>query len=148
MWLSHTLLLTIAFTIYPQAQGSDLSNCVQSCLPDIQSAWCTGDEEGVELEKCKCQRIATGGEVPCIKDSCPKSDQAAYAATVPEYCRDSLFPNITVTATPTPTSTQDSSAGAEATTSAGGSPSSTNAAGVVAQTPIAVVGGLLAAMLV
>ncbi|KAJ5815363.1 hypothetical protein N7474_007140 [Penicillium riverlandense] len=136
------LLGTASLLAMTQSVWAANSQCVENCeVKHATVSWCNGNETGKALAKCTCASFTTTTPmIKCIKE-CPTADQSQFAAGLPSMCRGELFPGVKVSSTTT------TSASGEAT-STGASPTTTNGAAINAPTQIAMVGAVLAGLLV
>ena len=157
MWICTQFVGTLLLaTRLVSGQSSKFPECVQTCITDNPtSSFCDGDETGADLDNCTCQSLSGSLLVQCIQ-TCPQSDQAAYAAVVPESCRGQLFPGVTVTSTPSSTRGQSQSTSSENTATTQTSATITGQPGSTATPDIApghhvpgfvAAGGILAAFI-
>lgn len=121
---SSTLLLAAASAITAIAQSRDHPECIEKCITPT-SSFCDGDETGAAKDKCTCDTYNTSAMIPCMR-KCSTSDQASFAAIVPESCRAALFPGVTVDEAAETAS--ESSAAATSTTGGGGASQTSEAA--------------------
>ncbi|KAJ5605823.1 hypothetical protein N7510_008604 [Penicillium lagena] len=126
------------------------SQCVQTCETSHPAiSMCTGSETGKALAECTCASFtAASPMIKCIKQ-CPTADQSQYAAGLPSLCRGELFPGVKVSsATTTSASGGATSASASPSQTTPASATTTNGAAINAPTQIAMVGAVLAGLLV
>ncbi|CAL5874954.1 uncharacterized protein PFLUO_LOCUS9257 [Penicillium psychrofluorescens] len=146
-----TFLLGAAtfLAVTPSAWAAN-SQCVTACETDHPViSMCNGNETGKALAECTCASFTdTSPMIKCIK-KCPTADQSQYAAGLPSLCRGELFPGVQVSSTTaTSASGGATSAGASPSQSTAASPTTTNGAAINAPTQIAMMGAVLAGLLV
>jgi len=151
-----TLLLsaTSLLALTPSAWAVEYGPCVETCItshPILSS--CGGNEKGKALDDCVCGSFIGGTQDPMIKciTKCPTDQQSQYASNLPAECRGTLFPGLKISsATTTGASGGATSSGgaSPSQTSGSTSPTTTNGAVVNAPTQIAMVGAVLAGLLV
>ncbi|KAI9370923.1 hypothetical protein BJX61DRAFT_513606 [Aspergillus egyptiacus] len=114
---------------------SDNPPCVEDCLRPMIYV-CEGEETGEELDRCLCESENNAFDVvECIR-LCSPEDQGVYAQSVPESCRDDLYPNATE-----PTESTESGG-------SGSDEPGDDAAGALKVPGLAVLGGLVVALMV
>jgi hypothetical protein len=124
--------------------------CVTTCETEHPAAsMCSGNETGKALAECTCESFtAANPTIECIK-KCPTADQSQYAAGLPSLCRGELFPGVHVSSTTAKSASGGAtSTGASSSQSTAASPTTTNGAAINAPTQIAMVGAVLAGLLV
>ncbi|KAK1828884.1 hypothetical protein QBC39DRAFT_357941 [Podospora conica] len=128
--------------------------CIDDCSYPF-SSHCDGGETGTALDRCTCASWMGGTAdkmIACIK-TCPKEDQSVFVGgSIPELCREELFPGVEASnetaAETTSAGTPSSTGGGGSSPTTNGSPSTTTNAGVAQRAnSVLAVGGLLAALL-
>ncbi|KAM0275985.1 hypothetical protein ACHAQH_007203 [Verticillium albo-atrum] len=120
----HPFILPFLALPLLAASQRDLPPCVSTCIENnLMSSQCDGDEKGAALDRCTCATLFGSLMVSCIQD-CSPADQGAYAASIPETCRDTLFPDAEAVGGSGTTAGADAAA---TTTAEGGSTASETA---------------------
>lgn len=118
MHLTSSIWTALLLASSALAQTQNQSQCITTCVNNnLRSSWCDGGETGDALASCTCASYQGPSDplIVCVK-SCPAADVAQFAAKIPEKCRGTLFPGVTV-ASSTATTNQSAKGGITTATS-------------------------------